>query len=227
MGETTTTQFRAQKAGNSTQPPPPVLPQWLFEALRPAVSLVCNLLWRLRFTGTENIPAEGGLLIAANHQTYIDPFWISLPIKRPLRFLAWDAAFSWPVVGPAMRLLGAWPLQVEGTDPAPIRRSLQWLRDGGAVMIFPEGGRGRTDGSMIKFKAGAVRMAIEAGVPILPVTVRGAHRVWASNMRFPRLGQVDVIFHPPLLIEQLPGEDFRACTQRATEKLTEIISSAL
>ena len=226
MGETTS-HLTAQRARNRTQPGPPVLPQWLFDTLRPAVGVLCDLLWSMRFTGTEHIPSEGGLLIAANHQTYIDPLWITYPIKRPLRYLAWDAAFSWPVIGPAMGFFGAWPLQVEGTDPAPIRRSLQWLREGGAVVIFPEGGRGRPDGSMIKFKAGAVRIAIEAGVPILPVTIRGAHRVWPSSVRFPRLGQVEVVFHPPLTVEQRPEEDFRACTQRETERLEQIIRSAL
>ena len=217
----------AERESNRAQPDPPVLPQWLLNTLRPPVGALCNLLWRLRYSGTENIPAKGGLLVAANHQTYMDPLWISLPIKRALRFLAWDAAFEWPVIGSAIRSFGAWPLQIEGTDPAPIRKSLQWLREGGAVVIFPEGGRGQPDGSMIKFKAGAVRIAIEADVPILPVTIRGAHRVWPTGMRFPRLGQVDVVYHSPLRVEQQPKEDFRACTQRETERLAKIISGAL
>jgi 1-acyl-sn-glycerol-3-phosphate acyltransferase len=188
---------------------------------------LCNLLWKTNYSGAEHIPLQGGLLVAANHQTYMDPLWISLPIKRPLRFLAWDAAFNWPVVGPAMGFFGAWPIQIEGNDRAPIRKSLQWLREGGAVVIFPEGGRGEPDGSMIKFKAGAVRLAIEAQVPILPVTIRGAHRVWPMGRRFPGLGQVDIIYHPPLAVAQQPGEDFRTCTQRETNKLAEIIRSAL
>ncbi len=82
-----------------------------------------------------------------------------------------------------MRLLGAWPLQLEGSDPAPIRRSMQWLREGGAVVIFPEGGRGNTDGSMKKFKPGAVRMALETGAAMrtsrlaieLPFSAPGAN----------------------------------------------------
>ena len=81
--------------------------------------------------------------------------------------------------------LGAWPLQVEGSDPAAIRRSLTWLRDGNVVVIFPEGGRGKADGTMIRMKGGAVRMALEAGVPILPVTIRGANRVWPPGTIFP------------------------------------------
>jgi 1-acyl-sn-glycerol-3-phosphate acyltransferase len=182
----------------------------------------------VKHSGEENIPDSGGFVIAANHQTYLDPFWLSIPIKRPLRFLAWNVAFSWPLMGKVMRLLGAWPLQLEGSDPAAIRKSLQWLRSDGAVVIFPEGGRGLPDGSMVRFKGGASRIALEAGVPILPVTIRGGNRVWPTGRRLPRLGEkVEVIFHPVHEVNQLPGEETRACARRETEKLAQTIGSAL
>jgi 1-acyl-sn-glycerol-3-phosphate acyltransferase len=200
-----------------------MLPQWVLEICRPIVWVICRVFWRVRWINSENIPRSGGVIIASNHQTYIDPFWISCPVKRPVRYLAWDEAFSWPIVGYCLRLLGAWPLQLEGSDPAPIRRSLQWVKEGGAVVIFPEGGRGNADGSMRKFKPGAVRMAIEAGVPILPVTIRGGHRVWPPGRRFPRPARVEVVYHPLFVIDQNGAEDQRAHARRATEALQEII----
>ena len=203
-----------------------MLPQWALDVIRTIVMVGCRLVWRVRWKDREHIPASGGVIIAANHQTYIDPFWIGSLVKRPVRFLAWDAAFNWPIVGHFLRLFGAWPLQLEGSDPAPIRRSLQWVREGGAVMIFPEGGRGNPDGSMRKFKAGAVRMAIEAGVPILPVTIRRGHLIWPSTRRFPRLGRVEVIYHPLFIVE--PNvDDQLGHARRATEQLQQIIGSAL
>lgn len=204
-----------------------MLPQWVLNLCRPIVGLISRLLWRTRWTHTENIPTAGGLIIASNHQTYLDPFWVSCPVRRPVRYLAWDAAFNWPLVGPLMRLFGAWPLQLEGSDPGPIRRSLQWIHDGGAVVIFPEGGRGEPDGTTRKFKPGAVRMALEAGVPVLPVTIRGGNRVWPSSFRFPRLGRVEVIYHPLIVVKQPEGEDNRECARRETERLAQIIKSAL
>ncbi len=195
--------------------------------MRPVVSLVSRVFWGLQFRGTENIPGEGGVIIASNHQSYGDPAWLALPIKRPVRFLAWSEAFSWPVIGKAIRLLGAWPLQVEGSDPSAIRRSLTWLREGGVVVIFPEGGRGKPDGSLIRMKGGAVRIALEAGVPILPVTIRGAHRVWPAGQRVPRTGKVEIIYHPIIRVQQLPGEETRACARRETERLSAIIESGL
>lgn len=204
-----------------------MLPQWFLEMCRPIVGVACRLLWRMRWLNAEHVPQSGGLIIASNHQTYADPFWISYPVKRPIRYLAWDAAFNWPVVGTMLRWFGSWPLQLEGSDPVPIRRSVQWLREGGAVVIFPEGGRGNPDGSMKRLKPGAVRMALEAGVPILPVTIRGGHRVWPPRYRLPRLKPVEVIYHPLFLIEQHENEDVRECARRETERLAEIVRSGL
>jgi len=202
------------------------LPQWFINFIRPIVRFGSRVLWRMEHKGIENIPPNKGLIIAANHQSYGDPFWLAIPVKRPIRFLAWSEAFSWPVVGKAIRLLGAWPLQVEG-NPEAIRRSLTWLRESGAVMIFPEGGRGLPDGSMVRMKGGAVRMALETGVPILPVTIRGANRVWPANRLLPRPGKVEITYHPIFYVEQRPGEETRACARRETQRLAEIIGSAL
>jgi 1-acyl-sn-glycerol-3-phosphate acyltransferase len=204
-----------------------VLPQWVINLMRPVFRFIGHTFWNLKLSGVENIPLEGGLIVASNHQSYLDPFAISVPIKRPLRFLAWSEALTWPFLGKVIRMLGAWPLQVEGSDPAAIRRSHQWLRDGGAVMIFPEGGRGLPDGTMLRFKAGAVRIALEAKVPILPVTIRGAQRVWPRGSLFPRLGKVEIIYHPLFHPRLRPEEDARVCARRESEQLAAIIRSAL
>lgn len=204
-----------------------MLPQWMIDMIRPVGRTLSKLLWRIKYSGLENVPQSGGFIIAANHQTYLDPFWIGFPISRPMRFLAWNKIFEWPVVGKFTGLFGAWPLEVEGSDPAAIRRSLQWLKGGGGVVIFPEGGRGMPDGSMVRFKPGAVRMALEANVPILPVTIRGAHRVWPKTKKFPRFKRVEIIYHPLLQLEPQDGAETRAHARRASDHLTEIIGSAL
>ena len=204
-----------------------MFPQWALELLRPIVAFVSRLFWKIEFCGVENVPPRGGLIIAANHQTYIDPFWLSLEIRRPTRYLAWSAAFNWPIVGRCLTWFGAWPLALEGSDPKAIRRSLQWLRDGGAVVIFPEGARSSPSGSLERFKAGAVRLALEADVPILPVTIRGGNRVWPKGRRFPRRGKITVTYHPLYHAEQCQDEETRACARRESEKLASVIASAL
>ena len=204
-----------------------MLPQWALEVLRPMVGVVSRVCWKIEFSGEENIPPCGGVIVAANHQTYLDPFWLSLKIKRPVRYLAWSAAFRWPVVGKCLTWFGAWPLALEGSDPAAIRRSLQWLRDGGAVVIFPEGGRTTASGALERFKAGAVRLALEANVPILPVTIKGGNHVWPRGWRIPRCSKVTVIYHP-LQHPQLPAdEETRVFARRESERLARLIESGL
>ena len=221
---------RRGEAGRNVEPPPEesyVLPQWAIQIVRAALFKIFRLFFRLRLSGVENIPREGGLIIAANHQTYLDPFWVGSPVKRPLRFLAWDRVLGWFAIGRLMRWLGAWPLQVQRADARAYRRSVQWLRSGGALVIFPEGGRGRPDGVLQPLKPGAARLALETGVPIVPVTIRGGERVWSREHRFPRPGRIEIVYHPARRLAPLPGEDTRACARRESEQLYEIINSAL
>jgi 1-acyl-sn-glycerol-3-phosphate acyltransferase len=116
---------------------------------------------------------------------------------------------------------------LEGSDPAPVRRSIQWLRDGGAVVIYPEGARSTSSGEMERFKAGAVRLALEADVPILPVTIKGGNTVWPRGQRTPRFGKVIVTYHPLYRPEQPPPDETRAFARRESERLAKVIKSAL
>jgi 1-acyl-sn-glycerol-3-phosphate acyltransferase len=204
-----------------------MLPQWALEIMRPIVGVVSHVCWKVEFVGEENVPKTGGVIVAANHQTYLDPFWLSLKIKRPIRYLAWSAAFRWPFVGRCLTWLGAWPIALEGNDPSAIRGSLQWLREGGVVVIFPEGARSTESGALERFKAGAVRLALEANVPILPVTVKGGNRVWPRGWRVPRCNKVVITYHPLEYPQQPPDQETRAFARRESERLAKVIESAL
>ena len=214
-----------RKGADAREPRP--APQWLLDAMRPAVRGLSRALWRIAYRGLEHIPEGGGLIIAANHQTYLDPFWVGSRVGRPVRYLAWNEAFKWPLAGKVLEWLGAWPIVLDRGNPTAHRRSLQWLRAGGAVMIFPEGQRAFADGEFSRFKAGAVRLAMEAGVPVLPVTIRGGQRIWPRGQRLPRTGRVEIVFHPPRRPTPLPGEETRQCVHRETEALAALIRSAL
>lgn len=190
-----------------------------------------KLLWRIKYHHRENIPQslETGLLIVANHQTYFDPFWICAPINRKFRFMAWDKAFNWFLVGWLIQYLGSFPVNTAtGRTKDAWREALRSLKDGATLIVFPEGVREFSDGQVLEFKTGAVRIALEAKVPILPVTVRGANKVWAQDMKYPHLNKVEIFYHPLFEIPKPTAtENLRAFCENQTESLVKIIKSAL
>ena len=199
-------------------------------AVKTFAGAVSKLFFGLEFHGTKNIPQNlrGGLVIAPNHQTYIDPVWIVLPIKRDLRFMAWDEAFDWFLIGKIIRYLGAFPVNTEANAFASYKKALRVLRDGATLTIFPEGARALPDGNLLEFKNGAVKIAMEAGVPILPVTVRGGNRIWAREMKYPQSGKVEIVYHPLMPIPQIECRPEKAeQIEMLTEKLKATIASAL
>jgi 1-acyl-sn-glycerol-3-phosphate acyltransferase len=184
-----------------------------------------KILWRLEYHERQNIPQDrpGGLIVASNHQSYIDPFWIGVPINRPLRFLAWDKACNWFIVGPFIRKLGAFPVNLERGGKDSYKTSIRVLREGSTLVIFPEGSREEADGKLLPVKTGTVRIAVEAGVSILPVTIRGGNRVWPQKQIFPRFRKVHITFHPILEINKPADMDVRAYAAQMSEILGKII----
>ena len=203
--------------------------QIVIEAIRLVGWTISKAFWRIKFRGTENIPQnlKGGLLVMANHQTYLDPMWICLKIHRKYRFMAWAGVFDWFFVGKAIRYLGAFPVSLEGSGSIKaMKESLRALRSGATVIIFPEGERAFSDGNFLEFKSGAMRIALEAGVPIMPVTIKGAHKVWSQDMKFPSFrGNVEIIYHPLFRVSKPEkGADMREHVEKLTEELRLIIS---
>jgi 1-acyl-sn-glycerol-3-phosphate acyltransferase len=158
---------------------------------------LCRAYFGLQLVGIEHIPREGAVLITPNHQTYADPPLVSIPVHRPVFYMAWNRLFQIPAFGRLIRLLRAFPVQVESSDPRATREAVRLLQAGEAVMIFPEGGRS-LDGRIGRFKPGAFRLAVNVGVPVLPVTIAGGHEAWPPGRVLPRPGRITVTYHPLL-----------------------------
>lgn len=203
----------------------------LLASLRFIGWVIGKLAWRISHINRHFIPQGNGrgLLIASNHQTYLDPYWICLPVHRnPLRFMAWDRAFEWPVVGPFIRKLGAFPVNIEKGSVASLKASLRVLREGATLIVFPEGARCYPDGRLLEFKQGAALVAIQANVPVLPVTIRGGNKVWPRGASFPRPRKIEIVYHEPIDTGNfLSGSEDRERAEALTRKLRDVIASAL
>lgn len=186
--------------------------------------VISKTFWFIRFHGTENIPpaSNGSVLIASNHQTYIDPVWICIPMQRKFRFMAYDKAFDWRFVGRLITYLGSFPVKHPvDTSKLFLKESMRSLRDGATLVVFPEGAREFADGEMFEFKSGAMRIAMKAGVPVLPVTIRGGNRIWPQGQKYPTLfRRVEIIYHPLIMVDETLDADVW------NERLKETITAA-
>ncbi|CAH0124034.1 1-acyl-sn-glycerol-3-phosphate acyltransferase [Rhodococcus fascians] len=141
--------------------------------------------------GEEHIPATGGAVIAVNHTGYMDFTYAGLPprrVKRYIRFMAKKEVFDNKISGPIMRALKHIPVD-RGAGAQSYKAAVDSLRKGELVGVYPEATISRSF-EIKEFKSGAARMAIEAGVPIIPTVIWGAQRVWTKG--YPkRLGRTN------------------------------------
>jgi len=175
-----------------------------------------KLLYRLRALGKENLPATGGYVLSANHLSNIDPWPLGLPLwpKRQVRFMAKSELFR-PPLWPILKLAGAFQVRRGYGDAGAIKTAVELARAGEVVAIFPEGTR-REKGLLRRRRArphtGAARIALEAGVPLIPAAIAGTDRLL-------RMGPLRVVYGPAVELDDLRDGDVRKAARVATERL--------
>jgi 1-acyl-sn-glycerol-3-phosphate acyltransferase len=130
--------------------------------------------FRLRRLGREHIP-DGGVVLAANHRSFLDPFAIGYCLPRPVYFVAKQELFRNPILGWFLNCMGAFPIRRGESDEESMETALKLLDRGDAVVIFPEGTRIRA-GSLAKPKRGVGRLALQSGAPVVPIAITGSER---------------------------------------------------
>jgi 1-acyl-sn-glycerol-3-phosphate acyltransferase len=181
---------------------------------------VLHGLYRLDARGVENLPAEGGFVLAANHTSNFDPWSLGMPLwpKRQLHFMGKVELFN-PVLGPMLRAGGAFPVRRGEADMEAIDTAVRICREGGVVAMFPEGTR-QVKGLRKKFahrpRTGSARIALAAQVPLVPAAMKG-------NDKLSRLEKLRVSYGEPIPVDDLEGVHPREAQQTATERLMERI----
>lgn len=161
------------------------------------IRLGLMLAFRVRYTGVNNIPKEGPVLLVANHQSFLDPPLIGAGFPRMINSLARQSLFRFPIFAWLIRSYNAIPLDIEGSALGGIKETLRRLKQGEVVLVFPEGAR-TPDGEVASFMPGFASLAVRSGAAILPVAMEGAFHVWPRTRRFPRLGPIHVHFGEPI-----------------------------
>jgi 1-acyl-sn-glycerol-3-phosphate acyltransferase len=176
---------------------------------------------RLRAYGTENLPQAGGFVLAANHVSNFDPWPLGMPLwpQRQLRFMAKVELFRSPL-WPILKGGGAFKVRRGEGDEEAMRTAVRLAAEGEVVVIFPEGTR-REKGLVKKFHArphtGAARVALAAGVPLVPAAIAGTDRLT-------RLGPLRVVYGPPIELTDLREHEPREAARVGTERLMNAIA---
>lgn len=188
---------------------------WTYTLARIILTLPTLLLWRVRAIGVENVPKTGPLVLAPNHFSQMDHFFIGVYLRRKIRFMAKSQLFGPPVLTYIYKHGGVFPIRRGHHDEEAFETVRRLLDQGEMLLVYAEGGRSRSQ-QLGEPKPGIGRIALESGVPIVPVAIKGSEyaRQW-KKLRFPK---TTVQFGEPLTF---PVEDSPS-RERQLEIATEV-----
>ena len=183
---------------------------------------------KFEVVGKENMPLEGPLILVSNHLNNADPPMVALAIRpRYPMYMAKREMISWPILGPAFKYFGAFPVRRGEADRSALRAASEVVKSGALLVMFPEGTRSRT-GGLTKGHAGTALIALRTGAPILPIAITGTEGIgWPWLFLKPRsIRHVKVVigkpFHLPP-VERINNES----TAQATELIMRRIAALL
>ncbi|GJQ26831.1 MAG: 1-acyl-sn-glycerol-3-phosphate acyltransferase [Phycisphaerae bacterium] len=181
-----------------------------------------RMLFKIYFRGrafhVERVPDAGGVLIVSNHQSYFDPVAVGQALPREISFMARDTLFRNPIFGRLIRALNAFPVRRGAADVGAVKEALRQLRNGWAVVIFPEATRS-PDGRLGPINPNSLAIAKRAEVPIVPTIVDGAFEAWPRSQRWPSPRPVHVTYAEPIQVEQVREWTLEQITETITKRM--------
>jgi 1-acyl-sn-glycerol-3-phosphate acyltransferase len=174
----------------------------LYALVRSLLAPLLRLWFRVRISGAEHIPSQGSAIIAPNHKSFLDAFFVAIATRRHVRYMAKRELFKGPL-GRLLLRLGAFPVRRGEADTQAITTARVILEQGGLLVMFPEGTRVEDPDALGSPHHGAGRLALETGAPIVPAAITGTDHLWLGPIPRPR--RVELAFLQPLDTRQLAG----------------------
>lgn len=187
---------------------------------------VLRLLFRPWVKGLDNVPAEGAAILASNHLSFSDSIFMPVMVPRPVAFLAKSEYFTGTgikgrLTAAFFRLTNQLPMDRSGgaASALSLNAGMDVLRNGSLLGIYPEGTRS-PDGHLYRGKVGVARLALQAGVPVIPVAMIGTDKVQPIGKRVPNIRRIGMIFGEPLDFSRYYGmEDDRLIQRSVTDEI--------
>lgn len=170
--------------------------------------------------GTEHVPYTGPVVVVSNHASDFDPPLVSCCVGRPVAFMAKEELFRVPLLGPAIRLYGAYPVRRGASDRQAIHAALAYLHQGWATGVFLQGTR-TPDGRVTDPKLGAALIAAKAQAPLLPVCLWGTEAIRPAGRGWPRCVPVTVRIGP---VQPPPPSSQRADLEATTQACATLLN---
>jgi 1-acyl-sn-glycerol-3-phosphate acyltransferase len=182
---------------------------WLYALVRGIVAPLFRLYFRMHVSGAEHIPSQGAAIVAPNHKSFWDSFFIGVCTRRHLRFMAKTELIE-ARYGRLLVRLGAFPVRRGQADDDALETARSILSQGGLLALFPEGTRVRDPDELGNPKRGAGRLALETGAPLVPCAITGTEKLFRFGLPMPR--RVQVAFSEPIPVSDLAATPDAAAT---------------
>ena len=200
-------------------------PRQMLHRLRPGARRILRRRYDVRVHDAHHVPADGPVILAANHIGVLDGPLLAVFAPRPVHALTKDEMFHGRM-GRFLRRSGQIPIDRFSVDPRAVRTALRVLRDGGVMGVFPEGTRG--DGELHRFHHGAAYLALVSGATVVPVIVLGSREPGGGIDSTPaRGGRIDLVFGPPVTIDAQPWPRSKGMVEDASMLLRERLLETL
>jgi 1-acyl-sn-glycerol-3-phosphate acyltransferase len=177
----------------------------LWRSLQLVARIGTTALFDLKVYGIENVPATGGVLLAANHQSYLDPILVAVRLRRPVSFMAKSELFENPWLGWLIRSLHAYPVKQNQGDLTAVRTTIQRLEEGFALNVYPEGTRSE-DGEIAPLLRGIALVLRKVDVPVVPVAIDGSYQAWPYNKKIFRPHPIRLMYGKPMYFKGMDAE---------------------
>jgi 1-acyl-sn-glycerol-3-phosphate acyltransferase len=192
-----------------------------YAACRLVAQVLFTVVFGIRVYHRERLPRAGGVLVIANHQSYLDPILAAVGMPRPFHPMARESLFRFLPFEMVIRSLYAFPVRRATADLGAIREAMRRLKDGAVVLVFPEGTRTR-DGSIAPLQAGPITIAGRAGVPVVPVVIDGAFEAWPRAALLPVPHRIRVAYGQPLAAEEAAAGDPEALMETLWRRMLDL-----
>ncbi len=185
---------------------------------------IAKTFFHYRVVGAHNMIEEGAVIIAANHTSFLDPPLAGAACRRGIHYLARKSLLEWPVFGPLFPQWNVIPVDAKNPDRSALIAAIRVVREGGAILVFPEGTRS-PDGSPQSARPGVGMILAKTGAPVVPIRIEGSFNAFPRDRKWPRRVPITVFIGQPIFFSAEELTD-RTSYQKAGDRIMDAVAVA-